>query len=68
MTLPAVSTCRGQIFVVKRINAGTGAANRTVLAAAGGETIDGAASTNMNSQYAVLMVQAPDTGTDWMVI
>lgn len=69
MTLPAITAAiRGQVFIVKRVNAGAGAANRTVVAAAGGDTIDGAASTNLNSRYAVLRVQAPDTGTDWMVI
>jgi hypothetical protein len=68
MTLPAVAGVRGQVFNVKRVNAGAGAANRVVIAAAAGETIDGAASTNLNAQYASLMVQAPDTGTDWMVI
>lgn len=68
MTLPAVAGVRGRIYVVKRVNGGAGAANRVTVAAAGGETIDGAASTNLNAQYAVLRVQAPDTGTDWMVI
>lgn len=69
MTLSTIAAAiRGQIFVVKRVNAGAGAANRVTVAAGGSDTIDGAASTNLNAQYAVLRVQAPDTGTDWMVI
>jgi len=65
VTLPAVASHRGRIYTMKRINAG---ANKPVLAAAAGETIDGAASKTLNAQYDSLMVQAPDTGTDWMII
>jgi hypothetical protein len=68
MTLPAVGDVRGRIYVIKRVNGGGGAANSVIVAAAGGETIDGVASSTMGSQYAVLRLQAPDTGTDWMVI
>jgi len=65
VTLPAIESVRGQVFAVKRLNVG---ANAVVVAAQAAETISGAASSSLNFQYAGLMVQAPATGTDWLVL
>jgi hypothetical protein len=65
VTLPSVAANRGRVFIVKRINAG---ANKPTIITTGGDTIDGAATLVLTPQYASAMVQAPDAGTDWMVL
>lgn len=65
ITLPTVGSSRalGKQFIVKRMTAG---ANTLTVAAASGETIDGAASQTIASQYATLRIIG--TATGWSVI
>jgi hypothetical protein len=63
VTLPAVVAARGCEYTVKRLNSG---ANAVTVVAASGETIDGAASYPLNTQWDVVVVYS--TGTEWIIL
>ncbi len=62
LTLPAVSGCNGRIYVLKRLNSG---ANAVTVAANAAETIDGANTVTLGSQYSTLIIQGNADGTAW---
>lgn len=63
ITLPALADWRSLACVCIRKNSG---ANAVTVAAAGGETINGAASVALAAQGEALFLWAPATGTDWI--
>lgn len=63
VTLPALADARDQVFVLKKVDA---SANAVTLDANGAETIDGAATQVINTQWASLTVIGGAAG--WMVI
>jgi hypothetical protein len=65
VTLPSVTSNRvlSKVYVIKRMNAG---ANTITVAAASGQTIDGAASKSLASQYDTLRIIG--TASEWSVI
>jgi hypothetical protein len=67
LTLPAFAAATGRIYVIKRLNAG---ANAVVVDGNGAETIDGAASKSLDTQYACLVIIAanPISGAGWHVV
>jgi hypothetical protein len=65
ITLPsAVTAGAGKIYVIKRTNAGGGAANRVDITSA--TNIDGATTQSLNTQYSSITVQSD--GTVWNII
>lgn len=65
LTLPAVSGCAGRIYVLKRLNSG---ANAVTVAANAAETIDGANTVSLGSQYSTLIIQGNAAGTAWLTL
>ncbi|MEY3459772.1 MAG: hypothetical protein RL215_2929 [Planctomycetota bacterium] len=63
VTLPSAVGNTGRQFVVKRLNSGS---NAVTVAAAGGQTIDGAATVTLSSQYQVITLVSDGSG--WMLI
>jgi len=63
VTLPSASGIAGRQYTIKRINTGT---NVVTIAAASGETIDGAASVDLGSQYDVITVVSD--GSNWWMV
>jgi hypothetical protein len=63
ITLPSAALVPGRIYVFKRINAG---ANNVVVDGYASETIDGAASYTLSSQWAGVTVMS--NGTAWFII
>jgi hypothetical protein len=63
ITLPQAALVPGRIYVFKRINAG---ANNVVVDGYASETIDGAASYTLSSQWAGVTVMS--NGTAWFII
>ena len=63
VTLPAVASARDQVFVIKKIDA---SGNAVTLDANGTETIDGATTQAINTQWASLSVIG--TATGWMIL
>lgn len=61
VTLPTAAGIAGRQYFVKRVNGGI---NAVTVAAATGETIDGANSTSLLTQYAV--VSLVSDGTNWL--
>lgn len=62
LTLPPAAGCVGRMYGVKRVNAG---ANAVVVDGNGAETIDGAASKSLDSQWACLIIIS--NGTNWLI-
>lgn len=62
VTLPEASTVRGRVVVVKR---GAGA---VAVAAAEGQTVDGAASFDLQANGDAVACVAPAAGSDWRII
>lgn len=60
LTMPRVAGCRGTWFMAKKLTA----ANTLTVAAAAGETIDGAASVALTAQYASVRLYS-DGATWW---
>lgn len=63
MTLPALATCLGRVFDIKKIDA---VANNMVIDGNGAETIDGAANITTATQWASYTVIASSSG--WMIL
>ena len=63
VTLPPAALVPGRIYVFKRINAG---ANNVVVDGYGSETIDGATTYTLSSQWAGVTVMS--NGTAWFII
>jgi hypothetical protein len=63
ITLPPAALVPGRIYVFKRINAG---ANNVVVDGFGSETIDGALTNTLSSQWAGVTVMS--NGTAWFII
>lgn len=63
VTLPAASSCPGQTFFIKKIDS---SANAVTVARAGSDTIDGATSVSLASQYA--RTQLMSNGSGWDVL
>jgi hypothetical protein len=63
ITLPAASTCSGRIYVVKKIIA---AAGTVTIDGNASETIDGALTQAITTQYQKMVIQSD--GTSWYVI
>lgn len=63
VTLPAASTCTGRVYIIKRISAGS---NNVTVDGNASETIDGATTVTLSSQWAVTRIQS--NGTNWFVI
>jgi hypothetical protein len=63
VTLPPAALVPGRIYVFKRINAG---ANNVVVDGYASETIDGAATYTLSSQWAGVTVMS--NGTAWFII
>ena len=61
VTLPTASSIRGRIFKVKNSGVGTITVDTT-----GGQTIDGASTKVLSTQYQVITVQS--TGANWIVL
>lgn len=62
ITLPSAAGIAGRIYTIKRMDA----LNATTIATTGIETIDGAATLNINSQYAGITVISD--GGNWVII
>lgn len=60
VTLPSASNAKAQMFVVKRVDS---SANAVTVAAQVGETIDGAASVALSTQYERIVIISD--GTQW---
>ena len=63
VTLPAASSVNGQTYIIKKIDA---SGNAVTIAAAGSETIDGAATKATTTQWASYSIQSDGTG--WFII
>jgi hypothetical protein len=62
-TLPAASSSANRILIVQKIDAST---NAITIVRAGSDTINGATSQTISSQYGALMLQS--NGTSWTVL
>lgn len=63
LTLPAASASNGAYIITKKIDAG---ANHVIVAAAGSDTIDGAATVEVKHQYDVATVACD--GSAWWIV
>lgn len=63
VTLPLAADSKGKAFWVKKIDAGAA----TVLQAAAGDLIDGAATQNLNNQFDAMLVVSDGT-TNWWIL
>ena len=63
VTLPAVGASEGLVMTIKKIDA---SANAVTIDGAGAETIDGAATKSLASQYKAYTVMSD--GTEWRII
>lgn len=63
VTLPSAANRKGHEVVVKRMNSGT---NAVTVTAASGETIDGAATRALATQYDSLTLVSD--GTNWVIV
>lgn len=63
VTLPTASGNTGLQFVVKRLNSGS---NAVTVATAGGQTIDGASTVSLSSQYEFITLVSD--GSNWFLI
>ncbi len=63
VTLPAVASNAGRVYIVKKIDA---SANSLTIDGNASETIDGAATLDLTAQWAHVMIQS--SGTAWSVI
>lgn len=63
VTLPAASSCPGQLFIIKRINSGV---NAVTVSRAGTDTIEGATTVSLASQWA--KYQLLSLGTAWEIV
>ena len=61
VTLPTANSIRGRIYKIKNSGAGTITVDTT-----GGQTIDGASTKTLSTQYQVITVQS--TGANWIVL
>jgi len=62
ITLPAVSGAAGRIYVIKKTDA---SANAVTVDPNASETIDGATTASLASQYSTITIQANAAGTAW---
>lgn len=63
VNLPAAASCAGSLMAIKKIDA---TANAVTIDPAGAETIDGAATLAMSTQYGCTVIQS--NGVSWDVI
>jgi hypothetical protein len=63
VTLPKASQVKGKVVYIQKVDAGAG---YTVVTAASGDTIDGAASVNITAQYGKKMLLS--NGSTWSTI
>jgi hypothetical protein len=63
ITLPAAASCSGRTYVIKKIDVSV---NTVTIDGDGSETIDGAATVVISSQYAGKTIQS--TGSAWIII
>lgn len=61
ITLPTAVGCTGKVYVVKRIGTGT-----VTIDCTGGQTIDGAATASLTTQYSCIAVVS--NGANWLVL
>ncbi len=64
VTLPTASGITGRIYVIKKISSST--SRDVTIATAGSETIDGAASKTLTTQYTQVTVQSD--GSNWFIL
>lgn len=64
LTLPSAADARSRPLVAKRTDS---SGNTVTIAAAGSDTIDGAASATLASQWASVVL-LPDGGTGWVIL
>lgn len=64
MTLPAANTCKGHQIIIKKIDSSL---NAVTIARAGSDTIDGATSTTLNTQYETVVLFSDGSAT-WSVL
>jgi hypothetical protein len=62
ITLPAASGCPGRIYVIKKMSA----ANTLTIDPNGAETVDGAATLTVTTQYASYTIQSD--GSNWVIL
>jgi hypothetical protein len=62
VNLPAASTCKGRGYTIKKIDSGVG---KVIIDPDAGETVDGAATKDISSQYVSFSIIS--TGTQWFV-
>ncbi len=63
INLPAAAGCSGRVYVIKKIS---GVALNVTIDANGAETIDGATTRVLTTQYETVMIQS--NGTSWFII
>jgi hypothetical protein len=63
ITLPTAASASGRVYVIKKIDA-TG--NAVTIDGDGSETIDGATTQTLSSQYDAMMIQSD--GTEWWIL
>lgn len=64
VTLPAASTSRDKLFIIKKIDSG---GNAVTVTRAGSDTIDGATSFALTAQYNWVVIQSDGTA-DWRIV
>jgi hypothetical protein len=62
-TLPAASGCQGRVYNIKKIDA---SANTVVIDGNASETIDGALTQTISTQWQCISIQSD--GSNWMII
>ena len=63
VNLPAAAGCSGRVYVIKKIS---GAALNVTVDANASETIDGALTRVLTTQYETVMIQS--NGTSWYIL
>ena len=63
VTLPKASTVRGKVIYIQKVDSGAG---YTVVTAVSGDTIDGASTVNITTQYGKKMLIS--NGSSWSTI
>ena len=63
ITLPAAASNTGRVYVIKKVDSSS---TTTIIDGNSSETIDGAATVNLTTQYSFRMIQSD--GTNWQII
>jgi hypothetical protein len=62
VTLPTAASINGRLYTIKRINA----TNNVTVGTTSSQTIDGAATKTLGSQWAAIIVQSD--GANWIIV